>query len=166
MFREICVLLEADGRREVLFRLVSKDLQEATDCPWCRALYRQFVQECGERPRLAGVLNGAKRPESGGAASPKNPGQTNRSRYPRTDLIEVLSRLSEGLYDLSPGGDGVLSALRLFRDQMLGMPKLTPAERDYFDVMCEYLMSAWQGRFKASNHVPTPSSEEIAELFQ
>jgi hypothetical protein len=89
-----------------------------------------------------------------------------QKRYPRTDLIEVLSLLSVELYEFGPGKGPVFDALKSLQDRLTGDPTLTAGEREYFGIILTYLSSAWAGRPGSPLESATPSPEEIAELFQ
>ncbi len=89
-----------------------------------------------------------------------------QKRYPRTDLVEVLSLLSVELYEFGPGKGPVFDALKSLQDRLTGDPTLTAGERDYFGIVMAYLSAAWAGRPGSPLESATPSPEEIAELFQ
>lgn len=177
LFQEACRLLEADGRRERVFTVSKAGAEDVRECPSCRALFRQFAQACapklqtgksGERSPTASpeqavaAANGARREEQ---ATTEGTGLPPK-RYPRTDLIDVLSRLSEGLYEFGPGDSPVFGALQGFERRLRAVDELTIGERDYYGIMLSYLFSAWAGRPGSPLERRTPSPEEIAELFR
>jgi hypothetical protein len=173
LFQEMCRLLEAEGRRERIF-LVAKDAAgDEHECPSCRALARQIAQSCAPKARAQkGVTPDVTSEMDGGGSSRQSQvegaddGGNERKRYPRTDLIDVLSRISGGLYEFSPGAGAVFDALRSYELRLLASPGLTVGERDYYGIVLTYLFSAWDGRPGSPLGSATPSPEEVADLVQ
>jgi len=177
LFQEACRLLEADGRRERVFAVSKSGAQDVRECPSCRALFRQFAQAC--TPKLQTGKSTEKNPTASpeptvaAAKSAKEKEQAPivgngppPKRYPRTDLIDVLSRLSEGLNDFGPGDSPVFGALQGFERRLTAADGLSVGERDYYGIMLTYLFSAWAGRPGSPLERRTPSPEEIADLFR
>jgi hypothetical protein len=178
LFQQMCELLEADQRRDRVFEIAKSGVEEEQGCSSCRALLRQLVQSCAPKPSTKKTPPSDTPTPRGdrGDAAPDATGEENLPteapmgisprRYPRTDLVEVLSRLSSGLYEFSPGKGPVFEALKNLERRLMVGATLTPGERDYFGTVMAYLFSAWAGRPDSPLENPTPSPEEIAELFQ
>lgn len=176
-FQDMCGLLEADRRRERFFGVVKLAADEEKACSSCRALFRQLAQSC--RPKLKAkrepsptvevTQEQASTPDGQGAlVRPVQEGAPTIApkRYPRTDLIEVLSLLSNELYEFGPGKGPVFDALKSLEARLTSEPTFTAGERDYFGIVMTYLFAAWAGRPGSPLESVTPSPEEIAELFQ
>jgi hypothetical protein len=86
-------------------------------------------------------------------------------RFPSTELVDRLSRLSLALYDFGPGSGAVFEALKSFERRLLFGGELTPGERDYFEVFFSYLFSSWSGRPGSPLDGRTPSPGELREMF-
>jgi hypothetical protein len=173
LFQEMCRLLEIEQRRQRVFLVAKVAAEDAQECSSCRALTRQIAQSCAPKARVN--KEGTRSPtpgEQGGDLAPANEHEDGKvdgkrlSRYPRTDLIEVLSRLSDGLYDFSPGQGPVFVALKSLEHRLLAAPDLTVGEKEYYGIVLAYLFSAWAGRPGSPLEIATPSPEEVAELFK
>lgn len=175
LFRDMCELLEADGRRSRIYSAARQGSDDEQICPSCRALARQIAQSCAPKIRLkkeparpqetptvatggVGVVGAA----TSGISGAEGPPQV---RYPRTELVEVLSKLSAALYDFSPGKGPVFDAIRSFELRIFSLPELTLGERDYYGIYFTYLLSAWAGRPESPLDSATPSPEEVSKLF-
>lgn len=172
LFQEMCQLLELEQRRERIQRIAKNASDDEQECPSCRAFARQIAQSCATKPRMKKSTKG-KSPEGQtvnlASATPLNDakaGERLLKRYPRTDLVDVLSRLSEGLHGESPGQGPAFMALKSFEQRLFSVPDLTPGERDYYGIVVAYLYSAWAGRPGSPLEIATPSPEEVAELFK
>lgn len=161
LFQEMCRLLEADGRRERVYKVCKAAVEEEQGCSSCRALLRQIAQSCSPKalPKKTPL------PMPTVAPAPASLDQQPK-RYPRTDLIDVVSRLSDGLHEFGPGPGPVFDAVRSFETHLVGREDLTPGERDYYGHLLSYLFSAWDGRPDSPLNAGTPSPSEIAELFE
>jgi hypothetical protein len=147
LFQEMCRLLDADMRRDRVYRVCKAAVEEEQGCSSCRALLRQIAQSCSSKTQPKKTT-----------AQPR--------RYPRTDLVDVVSRLSEGLQEFGPGPGPVFDAVKSFESHLMGVGDLSPGERDYYGVLLTYFFSAWEGRPNSPLSAGTPSPSEIAELFQ
>lgn len=190
LFQEMCRLLEADGRRERVYKVCKAAVEEEQGCSSCRALLRQIAQSCSPKalpkktpvpiPSLTPVPPSVELPvgdnqeanpivpavQSAGPAPVMPPAAAQPKRYPRTDLIDVVSRLSDEMHEFSPGPGPVFDAVRSFETHLVGREDLTPGERDYYGHLLSYLFSAWDGRPDSPLNAGTPSPSEIAELFE
>jgi hypothetical protein len=88
------------------------------------------------------------------------------ARYPSTELVDLLSRLSAEMYEFEPGNGSTFVALKAVVDRLLQVNELTPGERDYFSVFGGFLLAAWEGRPESPLEVAPVSPTEVAELFQ
>jgi len=194
LFQEMCRLLEADRRRDRVYRVCKAAVEEEQGCSSCRALLRQIAQSCSPKAQLkkapapkpapsptpaeapAGA-DGSPESSDSGTESPSElqavqatstnlPKEPQPRRYPRTDLVDIVSRLSDGLQEFGPGPGPVFDALKSLESHLMGLEDLTPGERDYYGVLLTYLFSAWEGRPDSPLSAGTPSPAEIAELFQ
>ncbi|MFN4896206.1 MAG: hypothetical protein ACK5GN_06470 [Pseudomonadota bacterium] len=176
LFQQMCRLLEEDGRRDRLFRIAKGGSDDEQDCPSCRALFRQIAQSCAAKVRVkkisqptpvARATAGARQELGDSKGLNQGTGDLSvRPRYPRTDLLDVLSQLSTALYDFSPGKGPCFDALKSLELRLSTAPDLAVGEREYFSVVMTYLMAAWAGRPGSPLENATPNPKEIAELFQ
>jgi|GEM_PF-2423734 len=196
LFQEMCRLLEADARRDRVYRVSKEAVEEEQGCSSCRAFLRQMAQSCAPKAKLKKVdtpaptptitanPEGAQAGEIRSAASSDSIAEPSQiapeisetpdvaitepqpRRYPRTDLVDVVSRLSDELHDFGPGPGSVFDAVKSFESHLIGVPDLSPGERDYYGVLLSYMFSAWEGRPDSPLSAGTPSPDEIAELFQ
>lgn len=88
------------------------------------------------------------------------------ARYPSTEAIDAVSRLSAGLYELEPGFGATFEASRTLSQKLLALDELTPAERDYYSLISSYLLSAWEGRPDSPLDPRVQAREDVSELFQ
>jgi hypothetical protein len=88
------------------------------------------------------------------------------ARYPSTEVIDAVSRLSAGLYELEPGFGATFEAARTLSQQLLSQDELTAAERDYYALFSSYLLSAWEGRPDSPLDPRVQAREDVSELFQ
>lgn len=176
LFKAICAGLEAEGRRARVFEVAKIGLAEESDCSSCRALYRQLLQSCGApvspRSSKKPFNKGAQQDDGRGAGEAvselpeSTPTPATPARYPRTDLLDAVSRLSAELYELEPGAGSTFKAVKNFEERLLKVKDLTPGERDYFGVLTTYLLASWDGRPDSPLGPRKLSREDIADLFQ
>jgi hypothetical protein len=172
LFQDMCRLLVLDRRQERVFIVAQSAAEDEQECPTCRAFARQVAQSCATKASPKRSATPVPTAESGkqaaaDVAGPKNEvGGTPLYRYPRTDLIDVLSRLSDSLYEFSPGQGPVFEALKSFEHRLSTAPDLTIGEKEYYGIVLAYLYSAWAGRPGSPLESATPSPEEVAELFK
>jgi hypothetical protein len=88
------------------------------------------------------------------------------ARYPSTELLDALSRLSHDLYELEPGFGNTFVATQKLSQDLLQQKELTPAERDYYSIFSSYLLSAWEGRPGSPLDPRVRAKEDVSELFQ
>ncbi len=171
LFMEMCQLLELEQRRERIQLVAKTASDDEQECPSCRAFARQIAQSCAPKPRMKKATKRNALGEQ--AATPTSVAGDNNhkgedklfKRYPRTDLIDVLSRLSEALYQDSPGQGPGFTAIKSFERRLFAVPDLAIGEREYFGIVIAYLYSAWAGRPGSPLEIATPSPAEVAELF-
>ncbi len=176
LFQEACRLFESDRRRERVFAVAKAGAEDVHECASCRALFRQFAQAC--TPKMQVGTTREKSPATSSEITPvpastrgkegqtADPGGPSPKRYPRTDLVDVLSRLSGGLNEFGPDNSPVFEALKGFERRLMAADGLTAGERDYYGVVLAYLFAAWSGRPGSPLEDSTPTPEDIAELFQ
>jgi hypothetical protein len=101
------------------------------------------------------------------AAATSTPAPTPQpERHPSTELVDAVSRLSQGLYELEPGFGNTFFATQKLSEDLLGQKDLTPAERDYYSIFSAYLLSAWEGRPGSPLDPRVRAKEDVSELFQ
>jgi hypothetical protein len=176
LFKSICAGLEAERRRARVFEVAKIGLAEEGDCSSCRALYRQLLQSCGPpvspRSRTKPLNQGSLQDDGRGAGEAVSelreptPTPTTPARYPRTELLDAVSRLSAELYELEPGAGSTFKAVKNFEERLLKVKDLAPGERDYFGVLTTYLLASWDGRPDSPHGPRKLSREDIADLFQ
>lgn len=189
-FKELCRLAEGDGRRDRLYAVAAKGMGEEQGCPSCRALLKQVAASCYLKVKPAvvdtpnkeavqaavtavpeatlgvGVEVTAEATVSAAGASVRSDKTTAvPRRFPSTELVDRLSRLSLALYEFGPGSGAVFEALKSFERHTLFGADLTPGEHDYFEVFFSYLFSAWSGRPGSPLDGRTPSPRELREMF-
>lgn len=187
----VCERLRVEGRNQRVYDVAKQALAEDQDCASCRALYRQFVLLCETKvdrsakpltptptvapsatPDLkAGEFNPLSKFDGKDDNTPTptvtpTPEPPQPVRYPSTELIDVLSRLSAEMYDFEPGSGSTFVALKAVVDRLLQVNGLTPGERDYFSVFGGFMLAAWEGRPESPLEVAPVSPTEVAELFQ
>lgn len=172
LFQEMCQLLEREQRRERIFVVAKAAAEDEQECPACRALTRQVAQSCAPKARIkkaAAPSSPGEEPATGtlvGRVKDARAEDKLLNRFPRTDLIDVLSRLSDGLYEFTPGQGPVFMALKSFELRLFAVPDLTIGEKEYYGIVLSYLFSAWAGRPGSPLEIATPSPEEVADLFK
>ncbi len=173
LFQEMCRIFEVEQRQDRVFLVAKAAAEDEQECPSCRAFTRQVAQSCASKARVKKAPTLSPTPD-GQAAAIATPSVEREAavaedkrlnRYPRTDLIEVLSRLSKELYQFSPGDGPVFAALRSFEVRLFAVPDLTVGEKEYYGIVLAYLYSAWAGRPGSPLENTTPSPDEVSELF-
>ncbi len=170
--RLLCGEMEVDSRRLRLFQLAQTRAKAAQDCPSCRALWRTVVSSCRqgsvEERKPSKAKKKKKTPETeteGDEITPEatptpepTPTPIVPARYPSTAVVDAASRLSNMMYEQDPEKGGIYQALGHVCSTLTGVPDLTAAEKDYFEILSSYLLAAWEGRSAADGQEESSTS--------
>jgi hypothetical protein len=165
---EICRLLEVDHRRERVFLFVNSQLKLRPKNTSYRSLLHEARIDCASRSTSKGRSSPTPRKAKDGeeVAIPTPIPTPVAARYPSTELVNYLSAVSIEMYKRDPGVGGTFEAVSIFMNTLLAEKDLTPAERDYFEIVRAFFLASWDGR-PGGPLEPTPvSRERIRELFQ
>ncbi len=148
IFRKLCDALAADGRSERVVQVGREAFPTENDCLACKALWRTVLASCSPRAeRLSPQPRRRPKPGEEPQDTPTPvPVQHVGQRLPSAEAVEMASEVSIRMQKDEPGDAPNLMALRSVMGRVLRHPGLSPAERDYFSALEEYLYSAWQGR--------------------
>lgn len=157
--KQVCDLLESDGRKTRVYEMARDRLRDPSLTKSYRALVKEVVLRC--KPRLDVPSDQSPRETPEAESTPKP-----AARYPSTALLDRVSALSSLMYERDAGIGPVFLATRELADNLRKETLNIPAERDYFAIFNEYLLSAWQGRPEAPLEPTQPSQTDIHSLFQ
>ncbi len=146
-FRKLCDAVALDGRRERLLEVGREAFAKETECLACKALWRTVIAGCSPRSdRRAPPMRKPKtpQPEESPAATPAQ--HAAGQRLPSIEVVELASEVSTRIEKDNPGESASLRAMNKVTSQLAGSPLLTPAERDYYEALGEFLRSAWDKR--------------------
>lgn len=155
-FRSLCDAIALDGRRERLVDVGRKAFAQEAECLACKALWRTILAGCSPRgDRQPAPRSLARRTPAEGSSETPTPVPSVYSvgeRLPCVEAVDAASEISDRMHKDEPGAEPNLLALKRVFEQLTQEPSLSPAERDYYSVLGEYLCSAWQGRQGVSSH--------------
>lgn len=148
ILRKLCDALASDGRRDRLVEVGREAFPVENECLACKALWRTVLASCSPRTeRLSPQPRRRPKPGEEPEVTPTPaPVQYVGQRLPSAEAVEMASEVSIRMQKDEPGDAPNLMALRSVFGRVLQHPGLSPAERDYYSALEEYLYSAWQGR--------------------
>lgn len=157
--KQVCDLLESDGRKTRVYEMARERLRDPSLTKSYRALLKEIVLRCKPKLDVPSDQSPRETPETESTPKPA-------ARYPSTALLDRVSALSSSMYERDAGVGPVFLATRELADNLRKETLNIPAERDYFAIFNEYLLSAWQGRPEAPLEPTQPSQTDIHSLFQ
>ncbi len=148
LFRNLCDALSADGRRERVLEVGREVFPKENECLACKALWRTVLAACSPRSeRLASRPRRRVTPGSEEQATPTPVAEQHvGERLPSVEVIEAASEISIRMQKDEPGDAPNLMALERVMGRLQQQQGLSPAERDYYSALEQYLCAAWKGR--------------------
>jgi len=127
-FTSLCEEISKDGRRVKFREIVAANDVKDLDCIACKPLFNSIKIMCGDKP------------------APKKKGEENISvpkaqRDPHINVIRVASDIATSLAQDKKRLEDIGIAVRRFSKTLREYEKLTPGEKDYFEVLASIFES-------------------------
>lgn len=186
-FREMCSEMEIEGRRARFVRIAEEQADTEKVCISCRSWWRSIVAACGKlgpkptpKPKKVKTKSAEEIPtdlvegsdkegdmlNAAEAPSPSpSPTKAVQERYPSTLLLDAASRFSTEMYESDKDNGAILISLSNMIKIVRETKDLTPAEREYFEIVFSYLTAAWDGRIDPAQAPPPTPPADIDEFF-
>jgi hypothetical protein len=186
-FKSLCRELEGDGRRLRIVQIAEGGAKREKECITCRSFWKMVVSACvsaGPRPtptpkpvktkrsKVTGEDGGgnADKIEEDGASPPSEDAQQVSGPVDESSsgepTVDQASRVSTSTYALDSGEGQVAEMFRYFASTIRSTSDLSPAEREYYDILLTYLLAAWSGRVDTTKQAPPTPFTELEDFFE
>jgi hypothetical protein len=141
-----------------------KDAEEAETAGATQEAKPETPQVSTNEPQTGEPTNAVAVPTS--ATPPAATGKGRQVRYPSTEVLDEVSRVSSEIYALDSGDGQVAEMVRYFAKTVRETPGLSIVEREYYDIFLTYLLAAWSGRVDATRKPPPTPAAELDAFFE
>ena len=165
--KQMCAGLDLDGRRERLFNIATVQKKEERACPLCRSLWGTVAGACKPVLKKEPPKKKKKDEEEVEAEPTPTPKPQIKQRYPAPVLLDLVSRMADGMYDAESDDQAVRRAVDSVVTAVMSASDLSIAERDYFETLFAFLTAPWEGREDLTHQRATPTPDpSVDEMFE
>jgi hypothetical protein len=165
--KQMCAGLDLDGRRERLFNIAIVQKKEERACPLCRSLWGTVAGACKPAPKKEPPKKKKKDEEEVEAEPTPTPKPQVKQRYPAPVLLDLISRMADGMYEAESDDKAVRRALDSIVTAVMSASDLSIAEREYFETLFAFLTAPWEGREDLTHQRATPTPDpSVDEMFE